>query len=66
MELTRPDSSWEDIADQYCNVYQLRMLPGRILCDEEMEAHICQEILHLVKECLWCKWLSAQPGEELR
>ena len=66
MELARPDSPWEDIADLYCDVYQLRKLPGRMLCDEEMEAHIHQEILDSVKECLWCKQLSTQPAEELR
>ena len=66
MELTRPDSSWEDIVDLYHNVYQLRRLPWRMLCDEEMEACICQEILDSVKECLQCKQLSALSGEELR
>ena len=49
VELIRPDSFWEDIADLYQDVYQLRRLLGRILCDEEMEAHICQEIWTLSK-----------------
>ena len=66
IQLTRPDSSWEDIADLYCDVYQLRRLPGRMLCDKETEACICQEILDSVKEHLWHKWLSTLLGEELR
>ena len=37
-----------------------------MLCDEEMDAHIHQEILDSVKECLQCKWHSALPGEEPR
>ena len=37
-----------------------------MICDEEMEAHIHQEILDSVKECLWCKQLSALLGEEPR
>ena len=62
MELARLDSSWEDIADLYCNVYQLRRLLWRMLCNEEMEACIHQEILDSVKESLWHKWLSTQVG----
>ena len=62
VELTRPDSSWEDIVDLYHDVYQLR----RMLCNEEIEAHIPQEILDSVKECLQHKQLSALPGEEPR
>ena len=57
MGLTRPDSSWEDIADLYHDVSQLQMLPGKMFYNEEMEAYICQEILDSVKECLQCKWL---------
>ena len=64
MELDRPDSSWEDIVD--CNVYQLRKLLGRMLCDKEMEACIFQETVDSIKEFLWCKWLSTLLGEELR
>ena len=64
MKLIQPDSSWEDTADLYHNVYQLWRLPGRMFCDEETEACICQEILDSVKECLWCKQLSALLGEE--
>ena len=66
MELARPDSSWEDIMDLYYNVYQLRRLSGRMICDEEMEAHIHQQILDSVRECLWHKWLFTQLGEELK
>ena len=66
MELFWPDSSWEDIADLYHDVYQLWRLLGKILCDEETEACIHQEILDSVKECLPCKWLSTLPGEEPR
>ena len=66
MELARPDSSWEDIVDLYCTVFQLRRLLGRMLCNKEMQAHIFQEILESVKECLWCKQLSALLGLELR
>ena len=66
MGLARPDSSWEDIADLYHNVYQLWRLPERMLCDEEMEACIHQEILDSVKECLQHKWLSTLLGEEQR
>ena len=64
MELARCDSSWEDIANLYCNVYQLRRLLGKMVCNDEMEAHICQEILDSVKECLQCKQLSTLLGEE--
>ena len=66
MELFQPDSSQEDIADLYCNFYQLWRLPGKIHCDEEMEAHICQEIPDSVKERLWHKWFSVLLGPELR
>ena len=66
MELIQPDSSEEDFAELYCNVYQLWRLLGKMLCDEEMEAHIHQDILDSVKECLWHSWLSALLGEEAR
>ena len=59
MELMQPDSSQEDIAGLYCKVYQLWRLPGRIHCDEEMKAHICQEFMDSVKECLQHKCSSA-------
>ena len=49
MQLVQPDSFWEDIADLYCEVYHLWRLPGKICCDEEMEACICQEIMDSVK-----------------
>ena len=65
MELFQPDSSQEDIADLNCDVYQLQRLPGKICCDEEMEAHISQEIMDSLKE-LQHKWLSALPGAEPR
>ena len=66
MELTQPDSFWEGIADIYQDVYQLWRLLGKMLCDEETEACICQEMLDSVKEHLWCKWLPTLPGEEPR
>ena len=74
MELTKPDSSWEDIMDLYHNVYQQLVsqcvsaeeVARLMLCDEEMEVHIHQETLDSVKEHLWHKWFSALPGEELR
>ena len=66
IELVQPDSSWEDIADLYHNVYQLQRLPGNMLCNENMEACICQEILDSVKECLQCRQFSALLGEEPR
>ena len=66
MELAQPDSSWKDIADLYHNVYQLQRLPGRMLCNKEMEACICQKILDSIKECLQHKWLSTLLGEEPR
>ena len=62
MDLTKPDSSWEGISDLYHDVYQLQRLPGKMLCDKEMEACICQEILDSVKEFLWCKQLPALLG----
>ena len=65
MELVQSDSSLEDTADLYY-VYQLLRLLGKIHCDEEMEAHICQEIMDSVKEYLSCKQLSALPGAEPR
>ena len=52
--------------DLYHDVYQLQRLPGKINCDEEMEAHIYQEILDSVKEHLWHKQLSAFLGKEPR
>ena len=52
--------------DLYHNVYQLWRLPGKIYCDEEMEACIHQEVMDSIKEFLWHKWLSALPGAELR
>ena len=49
MELIQPDSSQEDIVDLYHDVCQLWRLPGRVVCDKEMEACNFQEILDSVK-----------------
>ena len=35
-------------------------------CDEKMEVHLHQEIIDSIKECLWNKWVPAQPEDELR
>ena len=59
MELICPDSTWEDIADLYQDVYQLWRLPGRSHCKDGTEEHICQEILDSLKEHLQLKQLSA-------
>ena len=37
-----------------------------MVCDEEMEAHICQEILDSIREHLWHKGVSSLLGEEPR
>ena len=52
--------------DLYHNVYQLWRLPGKIGCEEEMEAHICQKIMDSLNECLWCKQKPALQEAELR
>ena len=64
IELVSPESTREEIAEIYCNVYQLCRLPGTMPGDEEMEAHLCQEILDSIKECLQCKQVPALLGEE--
>ena len=66
MEFIQPDSYQEDIAELYCDVYQLQRLLGKIYCDMETEACICQEIMDSVKECIWHEWPSALPEAELR
>ena len=59
MELISPDSTWEEIAELYWDVYQLQRLPTRSCCEEGMEQHLHQEVLDSIKEHLWHKWLSA-------
>ena len=66
MELISPESTREDITEIYHDMNQLQKLPGEMLCDEEREAHICQEILDSVKECLWHKQFPALLVEEPR
>ena len=52
IELVSPDSTREEIAEIYHDVYQLQRSLGMMSCDEEMEACLCQEILDSIKECL--------------
>ena len=52
IELIYPDSTREEIAEIYHNMYQLQRSPGKMPCDEETEWH------------LWHKWVPTQPGEE--
>ena len=49
------NSETEEIAEIYCDVYQLWWLLGKLLCDVETEEHLHMEILDSVKECLWHK-----------
>ena len=47
-------------------MYWLWRLPGKMLCDEEMEKHVCQKIWDSVKEHLWHRQVPTLLGEESR
>ena len=66
MELICPDSIQEEIGDLYWDVYQLQRLPRRGWWEEATKEWLHQNILDSLKECLWLKWLSAQPEEWCR
>ena len=63
MELICPDSTEEDIADLYWDVYQFRRLLRRGHCKEGMEEHICQEILDSIKNA--CALCTARGRSEM-
>ena len=65
VELIYANSTREEIAKIYQDVYQLQWLPGKMPCNVETEEQLCQEILDSVKECLWHKW-DPTLQEELR
>ena len=65
IELVGPDSTKEDIAETYCDMYQLWRLLGELPCDDETEEVLCQEILDSIKECLWCMGVPTLLGEGL-
>ena len=58
MELISPDSTWEEIAEPYWDIYQLQRLPRGSHYKEGTEEHLCQEVLDSIKEHLWHKWPS--------
>ena len=67
MELIPPDSSQEDIADLYWDVYQLHRLPQRCQFKEGIEELIHQEILESknasgLSGCLHCQRQSRDGG----
>ena len=35
-ELISPESTKQEIAEIYCDMYQLQRLPGEMVCDEKM------------------------------
>ena len=63
MDVIGPETSQAQIRVIYDEVYQLHRLPGRSPCNEGTGERFCQEILDLVKECLWHRWGSTQPEE---
>ena len=63
IELTGPGSTKEEIRGVYNDISQLWRFPGKSPCDEEMEEHLCWEILDSIKEHLWCKQNPALPEE---
>ena len=69
IDLVWPDSSQEDIADLYCDVYQLWRPLGKICCSKETKECIHQDILDSIKECLWSRWpfmlLEAEQRQSL-
>ena len=65
VELIYANSMREEIAEIYCDVYQLQQLLGKSPCDAETEVHLCQEILDSIKECLWHRWDPTLPEERL-
>ena len=64
MELIFPESTREEIAEIYWDVYLLQRSHGELPCDEKTEEFLHQEILDSIKEHLWCKWDPALLGEE--
>ena len=61
IELFQPDSSWEDIADLYHDVYQLWRLQGKILCDKEIGGTYASSINGL-PHCQGRNQDGVQPG----
>ena len=66
IELIDPESTREEIAEIYHNVYQLWRSLWKMLCDGKMEKCIHQEILDSIKECLQQRQVPALLGEEPR
>ena len=66
MDLIGPGMPWAEIRVIYNDIYQMRRSPRRSPCNEEAGERIHQEILDTIKEGLWCRWVSAQPDEELK
>ena len=66
MELVGPNSTCQDIEDLYHDVYQLWRLLRGSWCKEATEECLHKEVLDSIKECLYLKWPSVQPEEELK
>ena len=58
-----PETMLKEILAFYQEVYQIKRDPGGVQCAKDVVGEAYNEILEVLKACLWCRQGSSQPEE---